>query len=143
VLNWAIDGWERLLEQGYFTGEERYAFEKRKRWQAWGDSVNEFISECVENDPDADRITTGEAHRRYKAWCVANGKDAVGQRKFTNSLKDEPVGYKSSIRIGGTPQRGYAELGLSDDVPEIEETTPDEGQTDTRDGNLGSYTEGE
>jgi putative DNA primase/helicase len=143
VLNWAIDGWARLLEQDYFTGEERHAFEKRKRWQAWGDSVDEFISECVENDPDADRITTGGAWERYRAWCVENDKDPVGQQKFTNSLKNEAVGYKSSIRIGGSPQRGYVELGLSDDVPEIEETTPDEGQTDTRDGNLGSFTEGE
>jgi len=144
VLNWAIDGWARLTEQGHFTGEEQQAYEKRKRWQSWGDSVREFIAECVENDPDADRITTGEAHRRYKAWCVENNKDAVGQRKLTTELKDEDVGYKQSIRIGGSIQRGYDELGLSDDVPDVKTGTEGagedaEGQSDTRNAGLNHY----
>ena len=144
VLNWAIEGWARLIEQGHFTGEEQQAYEKRKRWQSWGDSVREFIAECVENDPDADRITTGEAHRRYKAWCVENNKDAVGQRKLTTELKDEDVGYKQSIRIGGSIQRGYDELGLSDDVPDVKTGTEGagedaEGQSDTRNAGLNHY----
>lgn len=135
VLNWAIDGWARLLEQGRFTGEEREAYEKRRRWQQWGDSVDEFISEHVERDPDADRITTGDAHTRYKAWCVANGKDAVGQSSFTNSLKKEDVGYKQSLRIpqsGGSPKRGYDALGFSEEVPTIEATDAagDDGDDD-------------
>ncbi len=122
VLNWAIEGWTRLLEQGYFTGEDRYAHEKRERWQAWGDSVDEFISEHVENDADADRLTTQDAHRRYAAWCRENDKDPVGQRKFTTALKGENVGYGKSVRINGTVQRGYKELGLSEDVPELKDT---------------------
>lgn len=143
VLNWAIEGWARLLEQGYFTGEERLAFEKRKRWQAWGDSVEEFIAECVENDPDADRITTGGAWGRYRAWCVENNNDAVGQRKFTNALKEEDVGYGEHRipRSGGNVKRGYKELGLSDDVPDVEEAAGDdaEGQSDTRNAGLNHY----
>ena len=147
VLNWAIDGWARLIEQGHFTGEEQQAYEKRKRWQAWGDSVDEFIADCVENDADADRITTGDAHRRYKAWCVENDKDAIGQRKFTNALKQEDVGYRPSIRIprsGGSPKRGYTELGLSDDVPTVDDATDDdgEGQSDTHNGDVTAFEEG-
>jgi putative DNA primase/helicase len=67
VLNWAIEGRARLLEQDRFTGEELLPQDKRHRWQAWGDSVNKFISECVKTDADAGRITTGEAHQRYVA----------------------------------------------------------------------------
>jgi putative DNA primase/helicase len=132
VLNWAIDGWARLMEQGYFTGEDRHAHQKRERWQAWGESVDKFISECVENDPDADRMTTSQAHQRYAAWCRLNDLDPVGQRKFTGELKDENVGYKSSIRVDGSPTRGYAELGLADEVPAVENTPerePDENAT--------------
>ena len=87
VLNWAVRGRKRLLDQGKFTGEDRYAQAKRERWQAWGESVDKFISECVDRDPDADRLTTSDAHRRYAAWCRENGLDPVGQRKFTNTLK--------------------------------------------------------
>jgi len=135
VLNWAIDGWKRLIEQGRFTGEELQAYDKRKRWQSWGDSVDEFISECVENDPDADRVTTGEAHRRYKAWCVEHGKDSVSQRQFTSALKAENVGYRDSIQIPkrtGTITRGYDELGFSEDVPEV--STADDDEEDDDDG---------
>lgn len=130
VLNWAIDGWKRLLEQGHFTNEERLAHEKRTRWQAWGKSVDKYLSECVENDPDADRVTTTEAWEQYKAWCVANGYDSVGQRKFTNTLKDENVGYKKRVRIDGTPQRGYTQLGVSEEVPT---PTPSDEENDPAD----------
>jgi putative DNA primase/helicase len=142
VLNWAIDGWARLVEQGHFTNEETLAHEKRTRWQAWGESVNTFISECVENDPEADRLTTTEAWDRYKAWCVANGYDSVGQRKFTNTLKDENVGYRKSVRINGTPQRGYTALGLSDDVPTptpVDDDPDEETDDDTRGTGLDDY----
>jgi putative DNA primase/helicase len=122
VLNWAIQGRKRLLDQGYFTDEDHYAAAKRERWQAWGESVDQFISDCVDHDPDAGRLTTSDAHRRYAAWCRENGQDPVGQRKFTNTLKDEDVGYKSSLRIDGTVTRGYDALGLSDDVPALDDT---------------------
>jgi putative DNA primase/helicase len=138
VLNWAIDGWARLLEQGHFTDEEQHAFEKRNRWQRWGDSVDEFISNCVERDTEADRVTTGEAHRRYKAWCVENGKDSVGQTQFTNTLKKENVGYKTGIRIpksGGESVRGYDALGFSEEVPSV---STDDGDDDTDDDGTGT-----
>jgi len=122
VLNWAIAGWKRLLEQGHFTNEDHYAHAKRERWQAWGESVDKFISECVERDPNADRLTTQDAHRRYTAWCREHGYDTVSQREFTNTLKNEDVDYRDSIRIDGKVQRGYKALGLSDDVPELEDT---------------------
>jgi putative DNA primase/helicase len=120
VLNWAIAGRARLLEQGYFTNEDRYAQAKRERWQAWGESVDKFISECVDRDEDAPRLSTQDAHRRYAAWCRENGLDPVGQRQFTNTLKNEDVGY-GRLRIDGSVTRGYKALGLSDDVPALDD----------------------
>lgn len=116
VLNWAVEGWRRLLDQGRFTNEERLDHDKRTRWQSWGDSVDRFISECVEHDPDADRLSTRDAYRRYEDWCHENEEEPVGQRNFTNTLKDGNVGY-GKHRIDGTSTLGYTELGFSDDVP--------------------------
>ena len=130
VLNWAIEGRRRLLDQGVFTGEDQFAHEKRRRWQSWGDAVDEFISECVENDEDADRMTTGEAYRRFQAWCRENGKSHDGgQQGFTNTLKIEDVGYGKHRINGVAGTLGYTALGLSDDVPEIPD---DEDDGDTR-----------
>jgi putative DNA primase/helicase len=116
VLNWAIAGWKRLLEQEYFTNEDRCSQAKRERWQAWGESVDKFISECVERDEDAPRRSTQHVHRRYTAWCREKGYDPVGQRKFTNTLKNENVEY-GRHRIDNAVKRGYKGLGLSDNVP--------------------------
>jgi len=98
-------------------------------------AADTFIAECVDRDPDADRLTTADAHRRYAAWCRENGLDPVGQREFTNTLKDEDVGYKSGVRIDGKSQRGYKALGLSDDVPDLDDTperaSPDDARQDS------------
>lgn len=128
VLNWAIEGWDRLLEQGHFTNEERYAHEKRERWQAWGDSLDKFVSECVERDTDAENISTTEAHRRYAAWCRENDEKPASQQHLTNTLKNENVDYKKRVRPHGTgtPTNGYKALGFTDDVPDLEDT-PERG----------------
>ena len=132
ILNWAIDGWGRLVEQSEFTNVEDHD-QTRQRWQSWGDSVEKFISECVERDTDADRISTGDAYARYQAWCRENGKDPVGRRRFTDTVKQEDVEY-GRHRIDGKSQRGYKALGLSDDVPELDDGgdgTDDEPGTQT------------
>jgi putative DNA primase/helicase len=122
VLNWAIEGRQRLLEQGYFTNEDRYPYEKCQRWRKWGDSIKRFTEEVCERDEDAPRRTTSDVHRVYAAWCRDVGEDPVGQQKLTNSLKTEGFGYKPSLRVDGSPTRGYEALGFSDDAPDVEET---------------------
>jgi putative DNA primase/helicase len=133
VLNWAIDGWARLLDQGYFTGEKQYAQAKRERWQAWGDSVDKFISECIERDPDAENVSTGDVHRVYAAWCRENGERPASQQKLTAELKSENLDYAKSVRPGGTgtPTRGYKRLGFTDDAPDLNDT-PERGSGQQR-----------
>jgi len=128
VLNWAIDGWKRLLDQGHFTGEEQYAQAKRERWQAWGDSVDKFVSECVERDPDAENVSTGDVHRVYAAWCRENGERPASQQKLTAELKNEDLDYAKRVRPGGTgtPTRGYKALAFTDDAPDVDDT-PERG----------------
>lgn len=124
VLNWAIDGWARLRDQDSFTNVESHD-ETRQLWQSWGESVEKFIAECVERDEDADRLSTGDAYARYQAWCRENDADAVGRRRFTDTLKQEDVDY-GRHRIDGKAQRGYKSLGLADDVPDLEDDEDDD-----------------
>jgi putative DNA primase/helicase len=128
VLNWAVEGWDRLLNQGYFTDEERYAQAKRERWQAWGDSIEKFISECVERDDDAENVSTGDVHRVYAAWCRENDERPASQQKLTVALKNEDLDYAKRVRPGGTgtPGTGFKSLGFTDDAPDLEDT-PERG----------------
>jgi len=138
VLNWAIEGWDRLLDQGYFTNEEREAWTKRRRWQSWGEVVDKFLSDCVERDEDAGRISTGDAFDRFQLWCRENDlKSDISAQGFTNKLKSEDVGYKKSVRIDGSSKRGYVSLGFSDDVPEAPDVDSEESDPDTT--SLGSF----
>jgi putative DNA primase/helicase len=132
VLNWAIDGRRRLLNQGHFTGEYVSTLEKRDRWRSWGDSLDEFLNDHVEHAEDADNVSTSYAYERYTAWCRENDKDPRGQRKFTTELRDADVnvGYARSVRAtdtSGNPN-GFKFLGFSDDVPQASEDERDEGQ---------------
>jgi putative DNA primase/helicase len=125
ILNWAIKGRHRLLQQGHFTGESFDAIDKRRRWQSWGDAVARFIEKCVSYDEDAPNMTTGDAHRRFSAWCRAEGITTnLGQAAFTAKMKNERVGYQTSVRVDGSVQRGYKAMALSDAVPDLD-ATPD------------------
>jgi len=133
ILNWAIDGWGRLMESGTFTNIETTA-ETRARWQSWGDSTDEFLTQCVEHDPEAPNITTGEAWQIYREWCRRKGKDHVGQRKFTNAAKasDVNLGYEKRVRPRGTgtPTNGYKHFGLTDDAPSRSEVLNSDDDSD-------------
>jgi putative DNA primase/helicase len=133
VLNWAIEGWHRLLEQGHFTGEERFAQGKRERWQEWGDSIEKFVAECVERDEDASNKSTGNVHRVYSAWARQNDERNLGQQKLTMELKNEELGYSTSVRPGGTgtPTHGYKALSFTDEAPELDDT-PERGRGQQR-----------
>jgi putative DNA primase/helicase len=136
VLNWAVDGWDRLHSQGGFTNIEDHD-ETRRLWQSWGDSMNEFISEHTERDENADRISTSDAFRRYVSWCREHGKDHnVTQRRFTDALKQEGTGF-GKHRIDGKVQRGYTALGFSDAVPEIDEDSTGDDGIDSDQSRLG------
>jgi len=137
VLNWAIKGWAQLRDQGGFSGIESHE-ETRQLWQSWGESVDAFIADCVERDVDAERMTTTEAYDRYRAWCRQVGADYVGQRRFTDTLKMEDVEYSDSIRVNGKVRRGYKALGLSDEVPEPEDTSTSAEADESQDGSPGS-----
>ena len=127
ILNWAIDGWGQLFADGGFTEADDHD-QTRRRWLAWGESADEFVSEHIERDPEADRLTTNEAWECYRAWCKKHGKEAVGQGELTSKIKQaaESVGYSNSVRIGGSPVRGYTSLAFSEDVP-----APDRDETDS------------
>ena len=122
ILNWAIDGWQRLKEDG-FTNAQSHD-QVRETWQSWGNSVDEFISQFVERDEDADRVSTGDAYTRYKLWCQREQKDPVSQRRFTDTLKQEPVGFSNSLRVDGKVTNGYKFLDIDDEVPNV--TTDDD-----------------
>ena len=150
LLNWAVEGWARLMDQGEFTNVPSMPDETRRKWQRWGDSIEEFLSDVATRDTDAENISTGEAYRVYRSWCRENDRDAVGRQKFTSRCKDaeSDLGYTTSIRTdrSPTPVRGYAAFGTTDEhadpidvIQQQDEDRGEEDSSDTRNTGLDSY----
>ena len=148
VLLWAIQGYARLMDQGHFTNIETQAGEIRRLWQSWGESVDEFIVECLEHDPDADNISTSAVNDIYTEWCRREGKHAEPNRgTVTKKIKDtsDDFGYKQSVRVTDkkNPTNGYTRLGFTDDAPTLESVESDDSSSDDdadgRNSGLGEY----
>ena len=138
VLNWAIQGYSRLMSQGRFTNIETTADEIRRLWQSWGESVDEFIVACLEHDPDADNISTSGVNEIYREWCNQEGKHAEPNRgtvtkKIKNSSDD--FGYKKRARTVDkkNPINAYTSLGFTDEAPSLEEALSDGSGSETED----------
>lgn len=116
ILNWALDGLNRLLEQGHFTNEGTTE-DKRERWQSWGDTVERFISKCVTTDGDG-KFRTGEVYERYTAWCAQHGETAESQQTLTAAIKKlDGVRYSTTFRFDGKQARGFKGLTFTAEAP--------------------------
>jgi len=146
VLNWALEGLQRLLQQGRFTAD-RTPGQTQETWEKWGSSVDRFLSVGLEDD-DAEDLPKSDAYQAYIQYCEEEGIPAETQHKFTRKLKVEGV-EDDRTYIDGSRQRVYCNICLSSRGEELLETqrdTSDDGDSegDTsdaggRDSGLGEY----
>jgi putative DNA primase/helicase len=126
ILNWALEGYDRLMKQGHFTNEGD-ASDKWDRWQSWGDSIDRFLSECINTDGDA-KQRSGDVYARYKAWCEQHGISPDERSPLTKRIKKlNGVRYSSSFRFAGKQDRGFKGFTFTADAPPATES----GTTDT------------
>jgi len=127
ILNWAIEGLNRLREQGHFTGAPTPAAIQRK-WRAWGSSVDRFKERILEttNDPD-DAVPKRDALDAYRRFCEAEGIPAKSERTFFDNLKQDADIGESRRRIDGSRKRVYTNVRLlTDRIDDVEDTEHDE-----------------
>jgi putative DNA primase/helicase len=79
ILNWALDGLERLSERGRFDipASMQVAVE---RWRESNDTAAMFVEEICETDPNA-RESAGELYTAYAKWCKSNGYKAKSRNR--------------------------------------------------------------
>ncbi len=116
ILNWALDGLNRLLDQGHFTNEGT-TDDKRQRWRTWGDSVERFIEGCINTDGN-EKHRTSDVYQRYKSWCDQHGETPESQATLTGQIKTlEGVRYSSTFRFDGKQQRGFKGFTFTAEAP--------------------------
>lgn len=101
ILNWAIEGYKRLVEQNYFTNEKNP--EETKYFMVKnGEPLAEFTSDILKQD-NGNTITKDEMYQIYCKWCMDHkpklspeSKDKIGKNltKFAPFCSSESNGAK-------------------------------------------------
>lgn len=113
IFGWALNGWDRLNERGYFmqpkSGED--ALEDLKNANS---PVREFVNtECQLSAYYS--TTTQELYQAWRVWCHENGRDLPGQMSsFIAKLRAAyPALDKSRPRVDGVQVPHYQGIRLN------------------------------
>lgn len=136
ILNWAIEGLQRLLGQGGFTGDHSPG-RTRETWSKWGDSVQRFAKHAISNGDDD--IGKGKLYAAYLEYCRQESIPSDTQHSMTRQLKQE--GFEDGrVYIEGEQKRAFLDIELTgrgeqllDDAQSDEDTSPagDDGRGNT------------
>jgi len=113
ILNWALDGYQRLTEQDHFTNEPTPS-ENKGRWEQFGSSVERFLDARMVQEGDA-QVPKSDAYNAYREYASDQGMGRVTLSKFTRELKrKDGIGQKQR-RNDGEKQRVYTGVRLADE----------------------------
>jgi len=131
ILNWALEGHRRLMENGGFK-HEPLPFENQEKWERYGNSIEQWLDRFTEKDPDAatpkwntDAGTLG-AYDSYKAFAQRNGLAVETDQKFTAEVKHREGVSKRKPPIDGQRCQAYRGFRLTDDAPTPEHEKADD-----------------
>ncbi|MCW4002682.1 MAG: phage/plasmid primase, P4 family [Candidatus Bathyarchaeota archaeon] len=107
ILNWMLQGLQRLLSQGYFT-ESKSQEETEIAFERASDTISAFLNQIAIFDKNL--VTTrAEAYNAYKEYCDVFGLETENEKVFTQRLKETP---RISVTTVSKPNRLRAWKGL-------------------------------
>ncbi|MFB6115848.1 MAG: DUF5906 domain-containing protein [Candidatus Nanohalobium sp.] len=90
LLNWAIEGLERLEEQNKFS-KEMTEYETKKAWDKFGTSTQRFISDQIRvKTEEAKNIRTSDVYEAYELWCEKKLETPVPRNQFVSQAASHP-----------------------------------------------------
>jgi len=106
ILNWAIEGLQRLLGNGGFTGDRSPA-RTRETWSKWGDSVSRFAKYAITDGED--NISKSEMYSAFLEFCRQESIPSDTQHKMTRELKQE--GFEDDrAYVNGSQKRVFTQV---------------------------------
>jgi putative DNA primase/helicase len=102
LLNFALEGLKRLLQNGKFTNSQSVE-ETRRQYIRTADSCLAFIEEATEIDNEPDAFTTDEAlYSYYVTYCRSNKLQVRKKAKLTIAMQTHrPEARHTSGRVHG------------------------------------------
>ena len=119
ILNWALQGMHRLLEQRLFTGDMS-PFMTEETWQEWGNSIGRFEQIALRSGET--HIPKSDIYAAYLQFCDDKNIPSESQHMMTRELKE--LGYTDGrARVDGVQQRVFLNLEWTDGGKEYHEDT--------------------
>jgi len=112
ILNWAIAGWQRLRERGYFV-QPSSSFEAIQELEDLGSPINAFLRERCEVKTGAE-VEVETLFLAWQQWCKDQGRDHTGNlQSFGRDLRAAlPKIRDTRPREGEVRIRKYSGLRL-------------------------------
>lgn len=130
ILNWMLDGYDRLREQeGAFTGQ-RDTTAIQDFWASFGKSVERFVHNCIitrydDVAPDSDRpeakmgsfVPKAVVKEVYNVFCADRHLETVGSgNEFTREMTGIHGITDGQRRAGGKPRQVFMGIELDPDA---------------------------
>ena len=105
IFAWALDGWNRLQQRGYFV-EPTSSADAKREMEDLGSPIAAFIRDRCKVEGGVS-IECKRLYDAWKVWCEAEGRDHPGTAaSFGRDLRAAVPGLQTSqVRIGGTGDR--------------------------------------
>jgi len=110
ILNWAIEGLQRLVANGGFTGD-RAPGHTQDTWQKWSDSVSRFADAAIDDDGTED-IPKAKIYAAFLEYCRQEGIPSDTQHSLTRGLKQEGFADGRTY-VDGSQERVFIDIGLT------------------------------
>ena len=110
ILNWAIEGLQRLVANGGFTGD-RAPGHTQDTWQKWSDSVSRFADAAIDDDGNED-IPKAKIYAAFLEYCRQEGIPSDTQHSLTRGLKQEGFADGRTY-VDGSQERVFIDIGLT------------------------------
>jgi len=131
VLNWAIEGLQRLLANGGFTGD-RSPGRTQDTWQKWSDSVSRFKDAAID-EGGSDAIAKSKLYAAYLEFCRQEGIPSDTQHSLTRGLKQEGL-TDGKEYIDGEQVRAFTSVSLTGRGQELLDDAHADSATDKESG---------
>ncbi|WP_296560140.1 DNA primase family protein [uncultured Acetobacterium sp.] len=112
ILNWALAGLARLIDNGYRFSESTASRAALDRYRVAGSSVLSFVEDCC-LVADGRQASAASLYHGYQQYSTASGLRPVSQKRFWMELK-ESFGKLEKIREKVTRRTMYLGIDLED-----------------------------
>jgi P4 family phage/plasmid primase-like protien len=113
ILNWQLDGLDRLLEKKRFSTSKSIE-ETKQEFRKISDPITAFLTDECQFTGEETRKTIYSA---YKDYCRSIGAIPEGPRVLAAQIEKQPGVKEGWIRVGDKSERTWRGLSLKTEIP--------------------------